>query len=100
MKVLLWMPSGADLKPLDKNVNNNLKTVLKNKGLSPIQKLKSEPAIALRKMSESKVIGKIAEPCRAIPKRARWAPNLGAVAKGDLEEGPRDCLGKRGCSQK
>ena len=56
-----------------------MKKELKNKDRSAIQKLKSETAIALRKMSKSKkVLGKIAKTCCAFPKRVRWvAENFG-----------------------
>ena len=79
VKLLPRMPAGVHLNPLDVYVNNHLKKVLKNKDRSAIQKLKSETAIALRKMSKSKkVLGKIAKTCRAFPKRARWvAENFG-----------------------
>ena len=57
VKLLSWMPSGADLNPLNVYGNNYLKKALKNKDLSTMKKLKSETAIAPRKMSKSKVMG-------------------------------------------
>ena len=73
VKLLSWMPSGADLNPLNVYVNNYLKTVLKNKDLKAIKKLKSGMAIA-----PGKVLGRIAKTCCAFPKRVRWvAENFG-----------------------
>ena len=79
VKLLSWMPSGADLNPLNVYVNNYLKTVLKNKDLKAIKKLKSGMATVPRKRGKSKkVLQKIAKTCRAFPNRERWvAENFG-----------------------
>ena len=68
-----WMPSGADLSPLDIFVNPELKKRLHGKDLGAIDKLVNATARELNNMSKNPAILKLLKKCsRGFKKLAQW----------------------------
>ena len=86
LKCIPWLPSGADLSPLDIYVNPELKRRLKGKDLTAKEKLMAEVSRARADMrSDEKFLGSLRKCCRSIKKRAKWAhSHNGRISNSDL----------------
>ena len=73
IKCLPWLPSGADLSPLDIYVNPALKDRLRGKDLTTNQKLMKEVSKAPSQMgADPDFLKGLRKCCKSIKKRAKW----------------------------
>ena len=73
VKMVKWLPAGADLNPLDVYVNDAVKNALKGKDLPTIAALKQETAIAIARLRPDRAfLDIVAKTRRAFPKRVAW----------------------------
>ena len=81
-----WLPSGADLSPLDIFVNPELKRRLRGKDMSTHEKVMGSAARALSEMSEDPEFkASLKKCCRGIKKRTQWvAAHGGRIATSSL----------------
>ena len=84
-----WLPSGADLSPLDIYVNPALKRRLQGKDMSSHEKVMDATARALDEMSsDPEFRAGLKKCCRSIKKRAQMvAAHGGQISTSSLAEG-------------
>ena len=71
--MLLWLPAGTDLNPLDVFVNDFVKAELVRNDVSTPSLLKKEAIATTAELrSDKDWLSGIAKTCRAFPKRVAW----------------------------